>query len=74
MEDLEDEQYENVDGEGCNVNKLAFGQHQFANKYTIPSGVSKMHYIPYILAIADVISGISAGMTVKFFPCFLRMS
>ena len=41
VEDLEDEQYENVDGEGCNVNKLAFGQHQFANKYTIPSGVSK---------------------------------
>ena len=70
VEDLEDEQCENVDGEGCNVNKLAFGQHEFANKHTIPSGVSKMRYIPYILAIADVISGISAGMTVKFFPLF----
>ena len=70
VEDLEDEQCENVDGEGCNVNKLAFGQHEFANKHTIPSSVSKMRYIPYILAIADVISGISAGMTVKFFPLF----
>jgi len=31
---------------------------------------NKVGRIPYILAIADIISGISAGMTVKFFPLF----
>ena len=72
VEDLEDEQCGDVDGEGCNVNKLAFGRHEYENRFksTKSSSVSKMRYIPYILAVADIISGISAGMTVKFFPLF----
>ena len=31
---------------------------------------SRLHRIPYVLGLSDVVSGISAGMTVKFFPLF----
>lgn len=32
--------------------------------------LSRLHRIPYVLGLSDVVSGISAGMTVKFFPLF----
>ena len=53
----------NIDGEIDDYNNIASNNNNNNNNV-------KIRRIPYILAIADVISGISAGMTVKFFPLF----